>query len=118
MPEFEIKISGLKLYAHHGVLEFEKQLGQEFLIDAEVLVTAGVKDKLEESVSYADLAELLVSDAKSNPVDLIETLALRLQQKLIAFSPLIRFAKVTVHKPGAPMDYEFADVSVSYQGER
>jgi dihydroneopterin aldolase len=116
MAKFQINIVGLKVYAHHGVLEFERALGQEFFIDASVMVEAGLNDKLEEAVSYADLAELLVTDAKQNPVDLLETLAFRLHSKLLAFSPRVLSAAVTVHKPNAPIELEFQDVSVTYSG--
>lgn len=116
MAEFRIEIVGLKVYAHHGVLGFEKALGQEFIIDATVWVEAGLNDNLDESVSYADLAELLVSDAKQNPVNLIETLAYRLHSKLVGFSPRVLKASVTVHKPHAPIELEFQDVSVTYSG--
>ena len=116
MAKFQIDIVGLKVYAHHGVLDFEKALGQEFFIDASVMVEAGLNDKLEEAVSYADLAELLVTDAKQNPVDLLETLAFRLHSKLLSFSPRVLSASVTIHKPNAPIELEFQDVSVTYAG--
>lgn len=116
MAKFQIDIVGLKVYAHHGVLEFEKALGQEFFIDTSVTVEAGLNDKLEEAVSYADLAELLVTDAKQNPVDLLETLAFRLHSKLLGFSPRVLSASVTIHKPNAPIELEFQDVSVTYSG--
>lgn len=116
MAKFQIDLVGLKVYAHHGVLDFEKALGQEFFIDASVTVEAGLNDKLDEAVSYADLADLLVSDAKQDPVDLLETLAHRLHAKLLAFSPRVLSASVTVHKPNAPIELEFRDVSVTYSG--
>ena len=117
MAKFEIAISGLKVYGYHGVLQFEKDLGQFFLIDANVLVEAGTSDQLAESVSYADLAELIAKDVKSNPVDLLETLAMRLHKLVMGYSPRVQHAVITVHKPNAPIDLEFSDVSVSYAGE-
>lgn len=116
MAKFQIEIIGLRVYAHHGVLDFEKALGQEFIIDASLWVEAGDNDELSEAVSYADLAELLVADAKRNPVNLLETLAYRLHGKLIAFSPRVISAAVTIHKPSAPIDLEFEDVRVTYSG--
>jgi dihydroneopterin aldolase len=118
MAKFEIKIDGLKVYAHHGVFEFERALGQEFILDATLTVESGLNDELDESVSYALVAETLVQDAKSNPVNLLETLAHRLHTKLMGLSPRILTATVTVHKPNAPIDLEFTDVSVSYTGGR
>lgn len=116
MAKFEIAISGLRVYGHHGVLQFERDLGQYFVIDANVMVEAGESDQLSDSVSYADLAELIAKDVKQNPVNLLETLAMRLHSLVIAYSPRIKHVVITVHKPNAPIDLEFSDVSVTYAG--
>lgn len=117
MAKFEIAIRGLRVYGHHGVLQFERDLGQFFVIDANVLVDAGISDELSESVSYAELAELIAKDVKTNPVNLLETLAMRLHKLVMTYSPRVQHAVITVHKPNAPIDLEFSDVSVSYAGE-
>lgn len=117
MAEFEIAIRGLEVYAHHGVLQFERDLGQIFIIDATLTVDAGTSDDLAQSVSYADIAELIANDVKQNPVNLIETLAHRLHSKVMARSPRIKRAEITVHKPSAPIDLKFDDVSVTYRGD-
>ena len=48
------------------------------------------------------------------PVNLIETLAERIAAAVLADSRLAS-VRVTVHKPGAPIDAEFSDVSVSIE---
>ena len=78
LSPIKIRIKGLSVYAHHGVFDFEKAYGQEFLVDAEVSIKPTSSDDLANTLSYADLADALVADAKQNPVDLIETLAQRL----------------------------------------
>ena len=77
----KISIRGLKVYAHHGVFDFEKAYGQDFFIDADVWIdgeAAAANDDLAQTVNYGELANALVADAKTNPVDLLETLASRL----------------------------------------
>jgi dihydroneopterin aldolase len=76
----KIKIKGLRVYAHHGVFDFERQNGQDFFIDATIWVSgkARVTDDLNHTVHYGDLAKALVEAAKNQPVDLLETLAQRL----------------------------------------
>lgn len=113
----KISIKGLSVYAHHGVFDFEKAYGQEFLIDAEVTVQATSSDDLANTLSYADLADALVADAKQNPVDLLETLAQRLLAVTLGF-PAVSKAKITVHKPNAPLNQKFEDVSVTVKGKR
>jgi 7,8-dihydroneopterin aldolase/epimerase/oxygenase len=116
MPKFEIALSGLVGFGYHGVLEHERQYGQEFVVDLIAHVSAEAEDELSGSVSYADLAELIVQDIATEPVNLLETLALRLHSKVLGHSNRITWAKVTVHKPSAPIQQRFSDVSVSYEG--
>ena len=119
----KIKLKGLRVFAHHGVFDFERQNGQDFYIDVTIWVAGNstVTDDLSHTVHYGDLAKLLVESAKNQPVDLIETLAQRLLDVTLNFkggsvAGLIRKAKVTVHKPNAPMPYDFEDVSVTVVG--
>ena len=122
----KISIRGLKVYAHHGVFEFEKAYGQDFFIDADVWIdgeAAAANDDLAQTVNYGELANALVADAKTSPVDLLETLASRLLALVMGFgggdqTGIVKKAKVTVHKPNAPIDHEFADVSVTVKAKR
>lgn len=120
----KIKLTGLRVFAHHGVFDFERQNGQDFYIDATVWINNKVlqySDDLSLTVHYGDLAKAIVDNVKNNPVDLLETLAQRLLELLLNWggpaSPVIK-AKVTVHKPNAPITYEFEDVSVTVKGKR
>ena len=128
MQQSPIKISirGLKVYAHHGVFEFERNYGQDFFIDADVWIdgeAAATHDDLAQTVNYGALSDALVADAKANPVDLLETLATRLLALVMNFgggeqTGIVKKAKITVHKPNAPISQEFADVSVTVKAKR
>ncbi|NLB47167.1 MAG: dihydropteroate synthase [Microbacteriaceae bacterium] len=110
-----ITLTGLEVFAHHGVFDFEREAGQRFLIDAELTVsvtTASLADELGNTVNYAELADAIIRDASERPVDLIETLAERLAAIALSFAG-VREARITVHKPDAPIDAVFADVSVT-----
>lgn len=120
----KITLTGLRVFAHHGVFEFEKEQGQDFYIDATVWVDAEkatANDDIAATVHYGELADAIVADAKARPVDLIETLAERILILILEWggstSPVIK-AKVTVHKPNAPIQHEFSDVSVTVKGKR
>ena len=120
----KIKLTGLRVFAHHGVFDFERQNGQDFYIDATVWVDAkGLQfsDDLSRTVHYGDLAKALVDNVKQQPVDLLETLAQRLLDMVLNWGgtagPVAK-AKITVHKPNAPILYEFNDVSVTVKGKR
>lgn len=120
----KIKIKGLRVYAHHGVFDFERQNGQDFYIDITVWVggKSTLTDDLNHTIHYGDLAKAIVEAVKNQPVDLLETLAQRLLDLTLNFgggslSGLIKKAKVTVHKPNAPIPYDFEDVSVTLKGK-
>jgi dihydroneopterin aldolase len=122
----KIKLTGLRVFGYHGVFDFERQNGQDFYIDCSVWIDgtkAALNDDLAKTVNYADLAKALVENAKSEPVDLLETLAQRLLDMVMNLgggdaTGMIQKAKVTVHKPNAPIVYDFEDVSVTVKAKR
>ncbi len=126
MANYKISIRGLRAYAHHGVFDFERAYGQDFFIDCDVWLdaeAAAANDELAKTVNYGDLANALVENAKQNPVDLLETLATRLLELVMAFgggdqTQIVRKAKITVHKPNAPIEHEFSDVSITVKAKR
>lgn len=113
--EDRITLTGLEVFAHHGVFDFERREGQRFVIDVSVaapLRAAADGDDLSRTVHYGELAAAVVAAAERDPVDLIETLAERVAAVALGFAG-VREARVTVHKPDAPIEGEFEDVSVS-----
>jgi dihydroneopterin aldolase len=110
-----IVLSGLRARGHHGVYDFERERGQDFVVDAVLevdLAPAARSDDVADTIHYGELAERLVAVVGGEPVNLIETLADRLAQVCLA-DPRVRRATVTVHKPQAPIPHEFADVAVT-----
>jgi dihydroneopterin aldolase len=118
----KIAITGLRVFAHHGVFDFERQNGQDFYIDAAIWVDgdkAAFTDDLNNTAHYGDLAKGLVELTKNDPVDLLETLAQRLLDYALNFGGgKVLKAKITVHKPGAPIPYEFEDVSITVKAKK
>jgi dihydroneopterin aldolase len=109
-----LKLTGIEVFAHHGVLPEEKQIGQRFLIDLEVeldLRAAGMTDNLAETIDYGGLAERVHELVAGNRWNLIEKVAEETAEMVLSV-PTIKAVKVTVHKPNAPIAVDFADVSV------
>ncbi|WP_232225403.1 dihydropteroate synthase [Leucobacter salsicius] len=110
-----ITLTGLEVFAHHGVFDFEREQGQKFLIDAEISVNlhaAAAGDALGQTVHYGELADAIVDAVKRDPVDLIETVAERVAAVALGF-PSVREARITVSKPDAPIEHPFENVSVT-----
>jgi dihydroneopterin aldolase len=110
-----IRLTGLRVRGHHGVLPEERRDGQDFVVDVELAVDvrdAATTDDLALTVDYGELAERLAEVVSGDPVDLLETLATRLADACLR-EPAVRTVVVTVHKPQAPIRVPFDDVSVT-----
>ena len=108
-----IAVTGLEVFAHHGVFDFERADGQTFVVDVAVRIdAANLGDDLTGTVHYGDLAEAIVTGVASEPVDLIETVAERVAEIALSFTGVLD-TTVTVHKPEAPINVPFADVTVT-----
>ncbi len=110
-----IELTGLRVFAYHGVLEEERATGQEFVIDVKItldLRDAAAFDDVEKTIHYGDLAEEIAAAVRANPVDLIETVGERIAEVVLAHERAT-MVSVTVHKPTAPISVPFADVSVT-----
>ncbi len=114
-----IVLTGLRTHGHHGVFEGERRDGQEFVVDVEVGLdtrAAAMTDDLSATVDYGALAQRVHDAIASEPVDLIETLAQRVAD--ICLAPPADWVQVTVHKPAAPIQVAFADVSLTIHRSR
>ena len=108
-----IALKGLGALANHGVYDFERTQRQRFCADVVMWVeTAGANDDIAATVSYADIADETMAVLTGSPVDLIETLAEDIASRVMSHDGVVG-TEVTVHKPDAPIDQPFADVSVT-----
>lgn len=115
-----ITLTGLRARGHHGVFDFERQDGQEFVIDLEVALDirpASSSDDVVDTVDYGELAVAVVGVVTGEPVQLIETLAERIAALVLEYPQAIAVT-VTVHKPAAPIATPFADVAVTITRKR
>lgn len=108
-----IALKGLGALANHGVYDFERDRNQRFSADIVMWVeTAGTADDIAATVSYADIADEAMAVLTGTAVDLIETLAETIASRVMSHEGVVG-TEVTVHKPDAPIDHPFADVSVT-----
>jgi len=116
----ELSVLGIECYGHHGVFEFEKRAGQVFVIDLALGVDtapAAASDDLHDTVDYGSLVAAVKAAVERDPVDLIETLAQRIADVCLLDSR-VEWARVTVHKPDAPIDATFRDVALTITRKR
>ena len=111
----ELAVLGIECFGHHGVFEFEKREGQIFVVDLTLGVDttpAAASDDLRDTVDYGSLVTSVKAAVETDPVDLIETLAQRIAGVCL-LDNRVQWARVTVHKPDAPIDAKFSDVALT-----
>jgi dihydroneopterin aldolase len=115
-----IALTGLRVPGRHGVYDFEREQGQDFVVDVVLQLDtrpAALSDDVADTVHYGDLASALASVIGGEPVNLLETLATRLADVCLV-DERVAAVDVTVHKPQAPIPLAFHDVSISIRRER
>ena len=116
----ELSVWGIECYGHHGVFEHEKREGQTFVVDLTLGVDtapAAATDDLRDTVDYGSLVASVKQAVEADPVDLIETLAQRLADVCLR-DVRVEWARITVHKPDAPIEATFGDVTLTITRER
>lgn len=111
----QIRIRNLKIFAHHGVYEQEKEQGQNFIVNA-VLYTdigkAGRSDNIADAVDYGAVCLFIDAYMRENRFDLLEAAASHVAQELLFEFPAVRKVEIEIGKPDAPIPLRFESVSV------
>ncbi|MGC5172234.1 dihydroneopterin aldolase [Microbacterium sp. DT81.1] len=116
----EITVTGLRAFGRHGVFDFERQQGQDFLVDVTMHVStrrAAETDDVADTIHYGEVSERVAAIVGGEPVNLVETLAERIAADLLTDERVL-LAVVTVHKPSAPIAVPFTDVAVTIRRGR
>ena len=115
-----LSLRGLSVYAHHGVSDDERALGQrfEFDVDLEMPHCAACRtDSIDDAVDYQAVVEVVVEVATQFRFHLLEALADALCLELLAEFPAER-VRLSVHKPAPPIAQVVARASVSVERDR
>lgn len=111
-----IFLRGMRFMACHGVLPHEREVPQPFEVDVEMgldLRAAGEADDLRQTVNYAEVYDVVSTVLTVTAKKLIEALAEEIAADLLRDFDALRWVRVTVHKPAAPIDGIFSDVGVT-----
>jgi dihydroneopterin aldolase len=116
-----ILVKDLRLFAHHGVLEEERRLGQRFAVDVTAFLDlrpAGESDDYRQTVGYDAIVETVTEVLIGRRFRLIEAAAEAVAQAILATFPPIERVVVELRKPSAPIDAIFAHVAVRIERSR
>lgn len=116
----KILVRGLKVFGYHGVNASEREQGQHFLIDLELVLDlqeAGRTDRLEATVNYSSLIKEVQRIVSGEPCLLLEALAERIASAVLEYPRVMRVL-VRVAKPAPPMAAHLDGVAVEIERSR
>ncbi|GER67621.1 dihydroneopterin aldolase [Weizmannia acidilactici] len=117
----KILINEMEFYGYHGVFPEEAKLGQRFRVSLTLyldLKQAGLTDRLEETVSYADVYNLAKTIVEGRPYRLLEAVAEKLAGSILASFDKILEVTVKVTKPDPPIPGHYQSVAVEITRRR
>ncbi|AEH52122.1 dihydroneopterin aldolase [Heyndrickxia coagulans] len=117
----KIYIHDMEFYGYHGVLPEENKLGQRFRVSIVLgldLKRAGETDRLEETVSYADVYACVKKIVEGQPFKLLEAVAEKLAASILALYEKVAEVTVKVTKPDPPIPGHYKSVAVEITRRR
>lgn len=111
----QIRIRNLKIFAHHGVYEQEKEQGQNFIVNAVLYVDmekAGRSDDIADAVDYGAVCLFIDNYMRENRFDLLEAVVEHVTRELLFEFPAVHRVEMEIEKPDAPIPLRFDSVSV------
>ena len=118
MSQDFIKITNLKVFAHHGVFPEETRDGQDFYVNAKLFLDcrkAGKTDCLDDSMNYGEASHFITEFLQIHTYKLIESAAEQLAQAMLLHMPVLRGVEIELCKPHAPIGLPFENVSVTIE---
>lgn len=116
----EVDLRGISIYTHHGVSDAEQEVGQRLEFDLSFDVPdcdAVLTDRIEDTVDYSEVCDIVVLAATERSYRTLERLAQVIGQRLIE-----RYGcdsvRVRASKPEPPLPLSIQDVGVEVTQER
>lgn len=113
-----IKITNLKVFAHHGVFPEETRDGQDFYVNAKLFLDcrkAGKTDNLSDSLNYGEVSHFITDFLQDHTYKLIESVAEQLAEAMLLSMPVLKGVEIELCKPYAPIGLPFENVSVTIE---
>ena len=112
-----IKLSDIRLYAYHGVLEQERKVGNNYVVNIHLdadLSLACESDNVEDTINYA-LVYNIVEEEMKTPSNLLEHVAMRILKSIKSTFPQVVNIEVRIAKNNPPVRGEIkcAEVIIS-----
>lgn len=109
-----IRVNNIKIFTNHGCLEEEAKIGSEYRVAIEVkadLLKSAQTDELSDTVDYVHLNKI-AKEEMAKRSKLIETVVLRIINRIFKEIPMVEEATVTVAKINPPIGGNVQEVVV------
>ena len=121
MAQYVISLENIRLYGYHGATENERELGQRFEVDVEILADledAVATDDMKKTVNYESVYRLVESEVVNEKYHLLEALADKLARDILRkFEHALEVA-VRIRKPSVPIAGSIDHVQIEVVHER
>ena len=117
---YNIELRDIHLYAHHGVMPQEREVGAWFIIDIILSLnnhSCTESDSIEGTVSYADVYEILCQEM-AKPSKLLENVCQRISKRLYDTFGQIIAITMTLCKDTPPMGGDRLKAAVTLSSKR
>lgn len=118
--KLEIQLEGMTFYAHHGVLEQERKVGNTFTVNLSLTIshkTSLYSDELADTIDYSKVYEV-VKHEMSEPCLLLERLAGRLAKRLFEEFLHIEELTLSISKVKPPFSADISSATVCLMVQR
>lgn len=116
----KIILKGIQLHGYHGIAEAERQLGQKYEIDLELMTdlsTASKTDDLANTINYAQVVQLIIEIGTQRSFQLIEALAEAIAGVILSQFQ-IEEVQITVKKLSPPIEPKLTYAGVEIHRKR
>ena len=120
MAEYRISLENIRLYGYHGASENERELGQRFEIDVEIIADlseAVANDDMKKTVDYEKVYRLVESEVVNQKYHLLEAMADKIARDVLAQFGALEVV-VRIRKPSVPIagSIDHVEVEVVHSG--
>ncbi len=113
----KVSVIGIKCYSYHGCLEEEAKIGNEYIIDVELITDfkqSAMEDDLSKTIDYV-IVNRIVEEEMAIRSKLIETVGYRILDRLKKESFELQSAKIEIKKINPPINGNVDYVSITVE---
>lgn len=116
----KIILKGIQFHGYHGVMEAEREIGQKYEIDLELMTdfsAAGKTDDLNRTIDYARVVELVMEIGTQQSFQLFEAIAETIAKAILAQFQ-IEEVRIAVKKLSPPIEPRLTYAGVEIHRKR